>query len=219
MAIGQHVAKALAAKEPKTEDPTVSEAPASVTQSDFLAAMQMLIAEIRGGNKAPEDKERLALEAERLLLEQERLKREMPENKTAPGISVYSNPRGERDDPKPALKCKFYWCGPEERPEVLTPEEIILRNKLQPGDYRVTKSNGARINFKVTAQYKADGGVESLSVWFPCKKGDDRHDHRSNLDYLREVLGEKVQSAEELMAEVAKLRKELATAQAVIEAA
>jgi len=34
-----------------------------------------------------------------------------PSNKTHPGISVYSNPEGERANPRPPLKCQMFWAG------------------------------------------------------------------------------------------------------------
>src|SRR3990167_3074635 len=81
----------------------------TVTKADFLATVKALIAEMK--TASPADAERAAMEAERLLLEQERLKREMPENKQSPGISVFSTPRGELLDPKPPLKCDMFWVG------------------------------------------------------------------------------------------------------------
>lgn len=152
------------------------------------------------------------------LLEQQQqlLVKTKPENTDHPGISAFSNPKGDLADPKPPLKCRFIWCGQEESVEQLTPQEVELRNKLQPGNYKVTKANGVRIAFNVAAKYTDAGALEELNVWFPCK-GDHKGDHMSSVAYLRQVLGEQVLSLEELMAENARLRAmaaELAPARA-----
>ena len=98
-----------------------------VTQSDFLSAIRMLLESVKGSDNA-DAKARVVLETERLLLEQERAKREMPENKQSPGISVYSYPEGELVRPKPAMKCRMFWVNRELTPETLTPGEIELLN-------------------------------------------------------------------------------------------
>ena len=217
MTIGQHVAKTLAARAAEQNDAAetpasapAASAPETVNQSDFLAAMRMLLQEIRGVEHSAEAKARLALEAERLLLEQERVKREMPENKQAPGISVYSYPEGEMARPKAEFKCKkVYWIGYDMTTETLTPHEIDLVNRLEPGDYRVTKSDGTVIPFKVTAKHNDRFQLEELAVWFPSK-GEHRHNHGSMVSYIQQALGEKIPTAEELLAEVTRLRAELA---------
>jgi hypothetical protein len=147
------------------------------------------------------------------LLEQQQqlLVKTKPENTDHPGISAFSYPEGDLKKPKPDLKCEFIWCGQEESKEQLTPEEIELRNRLEPGNYFVTKANGQKIKFNVAAKYTDGGKLESLNVWFPCK-GDQRNDHMSSVAYLRQVLGEQVLSLEELMAQVNKLQGELASA-------
>src|SRR5688572_27831468 len=97
-----------------------------VTQSDFLSAMKALIDSMKSAS--PADAERTALEAERLMLERERITREMPENKQAPGVSVFSYPEGDLKHPKPDLKCAMYWAGYELTLETLTPTEVDLLN-------------------------------------------------------------------------------------------
>jgi hypothetical protein len=205
---------------PEEEQVSMGSEPA-VTQTDFLGAMKLLLEEIRASNIPSESKERLALEAERLSLEQERLKREMPENKQAPGISVYSYPEGDLAHPKPDLKCQILWIGYELNTDTLTPQEVDLLNRLQPGDFRVTKMDGTQIPFKVEAKYgdKYDPitqrpEVRQLAVWFPCKAVDQRQNHASMVQYLQQALGDKVPSNTELLAEVAQLRAQLAQASA-----
>jgi len=156
---------------------------------------------------------------DRLLEQQQQLLvKTKPENTDHPGISVFSYPEGDlaaaAAGKVKALKCKFIWCGQEESAEQLTPEEVDLRNRLEPGTYQVTKANGVRIKFVVTGKYTDGGTLEVLDVWFPCK-GDHKGDHMSSVAYIRQVLGEQVLSLEELMAENARLRAsaaQLATA-------
>lgn len=234
MPIGLHVKKyqaekAARAAESIPEEPVVPEVktpdpmPASVptmTQSDFLVAMQQLIATIKT-NDDPHAKERALLEAERLALEHERLKREMPENKQAPGISVYSYPEGDLAHPKPDLKCKMYWIGYELNTDTLTPVEVDLLNRVQPGEFRVTKTDGTAIPFKVAAKYgdRIDTATDrpelrELSIWFPCKAADQKQNHASMSQYLQQVLGDRIPTNAELLAEVAQLRAQLAGASA-----
>jgi hypothetical protein len=180
-----------------------------VTQSDFLAAFKALLETMK--TSAPADAERAAIEAERLLLEQERLKREMPENKQSPGISVYSYPEGDLLRPKPALKCKMFWVNRELTPETLTPLEIELLNKLEPGDYRVMKTDGVVIPFTVRAKRNDRLEIEELAVWFQCKD-EHRHNHNSMTAYMQQALGERIPTVAELTAELARLKAELAAA-------
>ena len=222
MAIGDHIrkyqeAKAREAAEADTIEviePAPESAPPApkASTADLLAKMVELLAEIRTSPAAPSDKERLALEAERLLLEQERVKREMPENKQAPGISVYSYPEGDLKHPKPALKCKMFWVGYELNTDTLKPVEIDLLNKLSAGEFRVMKSDSTVIPFRVSAKHNDRFQLEELSVWFPCK-GDHRHNHGSMISYLQQALGEHIPTADELLKEVTRLRAELASAQ------
>lgn len=183
-----------------------------ITKSDFLSSIKLLLESVRGSDNVA-TKERAAIEVERLLLEQERLKREMPENKQSPGISVYSYPEGDYARPKAPLKCKMFWVGYEEKLETLTPIEADLLNRLEPGNYRVTKTDGSSIPFTVTAKYTNAGTLEELAVWFPCKKGDDRHNHNSKTSYCQQALGERIPSMDELMTELTRLKMELAMSQ------
>jgi hypothetical protein len=191
---------------------TEPEPPETASLLMQMAAMQQetakLLAEMRqSGNGAN------AGVVEQLLQQQQQLLvKTRPENAEHPGISAYSYPEGELARPKPDLKCRFIWCGQEESKDQLTPEEIELRNQLVPGNYHVTKANGVRIKFTVSAKHTDGGVLEELNVWFPCK-GDQRNDHMSNIAYLKQVLGEEVLSVEALMAENARLREQAAALQ------
>ena len=130
------------------------------------------------------------------------------ENEFPPEIS-FLNPLGERDHPRPELKCRIVWAGYEEKKESLTREEIELLNQIEPGDYRVTKSDGVTIPFTVKAKQGNNGKLEMLRFSFPCKNVEDRMGIRSKVDWLREVLGEKGPSSAALLAEIAQLRAQI----------
>lgn len=195
--------------DPKSYQPK-SDDPAAATMTDLLLQMQQmqqetarLLLEMRQSGSSAN-----AGIIEKLLQTQEQLLvKTQPSNTDHPGISVYSYPEGERVRPKPELKCRFIWCGQEESRDQLTPEEIELRNQLEPGLYHVTKANGQRIKFEVTAKRTDHGKLESLEIFFPCKN-EHRNDHMSNVAYLRQVLGEAVPSLEDLIRENARLRAE-----------
>jgi hypothetical protein len=194
---------------PREAQPEELKADAPVTQSDFLVAVKTLIDGLK--TASPAEAERAALEAERLLLERERASREMPENKQAPGISVYSNPDGDLKDPKPALKCKMFWCGYRLTNETLTPLEVSLLNRLEPGEFRVTKLDGAVIPFRVSAKRNDRFEVEEMEITFPCT-GTQKANHAGMVSYMTQALGEKIPSVDELMARVTSLQAELAAA-------
>lgn len=193
------------------DDPKTRVKDDAPSMASVLSKMVELLAEVKASSASPEAKERLLLEGERLMLEQERLKREMPENKQAPGVSVYSNPGGDRDDPKPELQCKTYWVGYEIKTDTITPYELELLNRLQPGTFRVTKSDGTVIPFEVKAKHNDRFQLEELSVWFPCK-GDHRQNHGSMVSYLQQALGDHIPTVEELLKELTRLKQEMADA-------
>lgn len=202
----------MAIDDPKTRYKAPADEPDAMTKSEFLVAMQQLIAAIKTTDD-PASKERAIIEAERLALEQERLKREMPENKQSPGISVYSYPEGDLKRPKPDLKCRMFWVGYPLTTETLTPREVELLNRLEAGEFRVTKTDGTPIPFRVAAKHNDRMQLEELAISFPCK-GEHRHNHGSMVSYMQQALGDRIPSTDELMAEVQKLKAELAASAA-----
>lgn len=213
MAIGQHVAKALAERAaeqeheiPMERPPRVSE-PADPSMATVMQSFADLIKELRSANTS-EQKEAAISQAE---LMQQLLVKTKPENVAPPRISVF-NPSGDRDHPKPPLKCEMFWVGYDLRPEVLTPEEVDLMNRLEPGEYVVMKADRTQIPLTVTAKRNSNLKLERLDVWFPCK-GQDRHNHGSMESYLRQVLGESIPTADELMTELTRLKQELKLSQ------
>lgn len=149
-------------------------------------------------------------------LQEQVIDKTIPENKFDPGHSVYNMkpdgsyyPRGE----KPQLRCKTIWVGRELTGDQETGEEIELLNRLQPGEYRVTKADSSSIPFIVTHKHADSGKLEQVTVWFPCTK-EHRHDHMPMTSYLRQALGERIPSVQEMLIEVERLRRELELAKA-----
>lgn len=185
---------------PKDESPSQTDVLLQIAQT--LAAVQ---AQAKGGTDITEALKQITKTLGDVA------HRSRPENPEPSGISAFSHPEGDYVRPKDKLKCDMYWVGFPETAETLTPAEIESLNALKPGNYFVTKGNGDRIPFTVSGKQKQNGDLESLWIDFPCK-GDQRHDHRSKIDYCREAMGETVKSYADLMAEVAMLRQVVATA-------
>ena len=230
MAIGDHVRKYQAEKEAKAaaeqaEALTAAEVPmppamapvpgAAPTMADMLAMIKALAQELRAAPVTSDAQETAQKQVE---LIERLITKTHPENIDHPGIGVYSYPDGDLAHPKPELQCKMFWVGYELRTDTLTPQEVELLNRLKPGEFRVTKADGVGIPFRVSAKHSdkldAQGRptLEELSVWFPCK-GDARQNHLSMTSYLQQALGDKLPTLEEAMAELTRLKAELASAQ------
>lgn len=224
--IGHKVAAVRALKQQQQEEqecpvsePT-TEATAEPSLASVFAMFGELLKEIKGSSSA-DSKDRALVEAERLLLEQQRFEmerdrenRNMPENKQHSGLSVFWP---DVSIQKPKLKCKFLWVGYEVTAETQTPEEVLALNLLEPGEYSVTKADAKRIPFKITPKYfdTIDPAtnrpkLEGLSVWFPCKGAEDRQNHLSMISYCRQAMGQALPTVSDLMAEVERLKRELA---------
>jgi hypothetical protein len=111
------------------------------------------------------------------------------ENRMPPEISAY-NPKGDRDNPRPELRCKMIWVGFNLTKEALSLEEIELINQVKPGVYRVNKADGSNIELEVSGRNDTAGRPELLTFHFPCKAGSDRHNHMPMTAYLKEVLAQ-----------------------------
>ena len=216
MAIGDVTKKWLAEKEGDAGAPDERATPTvDPTIAAVLAQMGRLIDQLAQA-KSGSDGEKDAAYRQIELIEK-LITKTQPENVHHPGISVFSHPEGDLAHPKADLQCKIYWIGYDLRTETLTPQEIDLLNRLKPGEYRVTKSDGTNIPFRVAGIHSDkldDKGVptlERLEVWFPCKH-ENRQNHMSMVSYLQQVLGDRIPSNVELLAELAKMRRELAEA-------
>ena len=223
MAIGHHVQKYQAAKaaaqkeEPMaTEDPK-TETPVEPSMAGVLAMMAELLKEMRA---TPADGANAAVLEMMLATQEALLNKTRPENAQSPGIGAYSYPEGELARPKPALKCKVLWCGYELTTDTMRPDEIDWVNRLEPGEFRVTKADGTKIPFTVTAKHSQAFDektqrfkLEELNVWFPCK-GEHKQNHMSLVSYCQQAVNGSIPGTDELLREVARLKAEVAAAKA-----
>ncbi len=191
-----------ASSAPKTQE---TEAQPSLTDISF--AILQLAEAIKSGQSSPAQANP-QLDA-MLALIKEREDARPHENLFNPPMMSDYNPQGDRDNPKPDLKCKMYWLGYKMTKETMTPEEVSLMNRLEPGNYRVVKSDGRSIPFTVQTKLDEAGKLEKLNVTFPCKNTEDRMNHLSMSAYLRSVLGEKT-DVELLYAKIDDLKLQLA---------
>lgn len=182
---------------PEEYEQPVDATPASASP-DALALIAQAIQQLAKNGET----DRLAT-IEKILLHQEQARPH--ENLFNPPMISALNPLGERDHPRPDLKCKMIWVGHELTKEGLSREEIELLNRMQPGEYRVTKADGLTIPFRVSSRVKDSGALDHLSFHFPCKTPEHRQNHAPMTSYLREVLGE-AQTVQTLQAEVERLR-------------
>ena len=115
-----------------------------------------------------------------------------PENATHPGISVYSRPGGERDNPKPPFQAKHVkWAGTDVPHGTSTADEVDLLNALTPGVYQCTKSDDTKFAVTVVLEKNpATGEAERLEVQWNAKV------HGSNVRSLRAMCREMVEQAE-----------------------
>lgn len=79
-----------------------------------------------------------------------------PSNMFAPDASVF-NPRGERDHPRPRLRCKMFlpW---EAEWESLTREEIELLNLLEPGKFIIKRNDESRVEVEIKVSSNPNTG-------------------------------------------------------------
>lgn len=132
------------------------------------------------------------------------------ENKTPPKISAF-NPAGDRDHPKPKLKCEMLWVGYPLEEKGLTRDEIELLNRADIGAYTFMRTDGMPDTLKIEGEADARGRMTKLKFYFPCK-GDNRMNLPGMAAMLRSAFG--LASVEQ--DEIAKLKAELATLQAVV---
>lgn len=109
-----------------------------------------------------------------------------PENETAPGVSAY-HPKGTAHAVEPV--CETFWIGNPVLGDVDTDEEVALINQVQPGVYRCEKADGTPFNVFVEAERDAAGNMTKKKISFPCS-GQQRHNHKSRLLILQEMLAQ-----------------------------
>jgi len=207
MAIGQHVAKALAEREAaeaaalaalSVKEAEADAAAAALEADESVAPVpQMIQAETMtpvgalAGLTFDQIKELfLAAQGSRIsnadiadIAANAAAKAKMPENKTSPQISVYSHPEGERDHPKDKLKCRMYFGSAPIEAQTCTPKEIDSLNALTPGSYRVVKTDGATVVVDITGQVNANRQIERLWIVIP-RDDENKNGYGPSLSYL-----------------------------------
>ena len=214
MAIGDAVKKYLAAKDQAAPDEMPAETPAAVetepaAKAPTMAQVLMEFAQLLKQAQASQGQEQQHAMLQQADVLKQLLIKTKPENVTDPERGVYTYPEGNIARPKPTLKYPITWVGYKETEETLTPAEIEALNSLKPGVFQVTKSNGKRIEFRVTAIHNTNLEVERVDVWFPCK-GEDRSDHASKISYCQQAMGVATPNVDDLMAQLETMKRALA---------
>lgn len=178
----------------------VSEVPKKRTQdislADLVAALQAL-----KGDDDETLKKRAKYEAEALARIQG------IENKQHPDKSVY-NPEGERDHPRPDLKCRMTWLGTTLEKNTLSRTEIDLLNQVERvGTYVFRRTDNALETMHVTGERDANGQWLKLAFVFDAR-GDKKHNLPPMTTILKAILGQDSEEAE--------LRKRIAELEALV---
>ncbi len=152
-----------------------------------------------------------------ILLQSER--RTDPTNKEFPAISAFSNPKGDRVDPKPDLTRKTYANGIECRKDMMTPVEVLGVNALNatmpnPNDRKRSR------NGRLRAEVSKNG--DTLLIEWDCRSVEDQTEFNIlPFSLLLKELADGIEVANPdrifdrlaaLEADNARLRGELATA-------
>lgn len=101
------------------------------------------------------------LEGSRLIADATK-KAQRPSNEVYPAISAF-NLRGDKDFPKPQLKCEMLLPWPADH-DGSTREEVELLNLLQQGEYTVTRNDMTKIKLQVIVTTKLDSDEPSRLV-------------------------------------------------------
>lgn len=185
--------------------PSAPKTDAPADNQDIALAILALAESIKAGQSNGLDNKLASIE--KFLMERESARPH--ENLFNPPMISHYNPLGDRDNPRPELRCETLWVGYRLHKDNMTREEIELTNRLQPGKYLVTKADGRRIAFTVTPKFNEANDLEKISIHYPCKSSEDRSNHLSMVSYMREALGD-VASTESLHAQIEALKQQLA---------
>lgn len=141
----------------------------SEMNTQIAAAMVMLAKAMERMTEGQMDGSRLIADATK--------RAQRPNNEFPPSISAF-NLRGDKDFPKPPLKCQMFlpWPCEPDSPE-LTREEIELLNILEPGEYIVKRNDNTKIKMTVRIETKLDSDDPSRLIV--------NHDTAFNNDYHR----------------------------------
>ena len=108
-----------------------------------------------------------------------------PENAFPPNLSAF-NPRGDKDFPRPHLKCQMLIPWPVEE-EAHTREEIELLNLLEPGEFMITRGDRSKVKLTVTIARKLDSEEPSqLAINHETAFNNDNHKQMPH-DWIRQL--------------------------------
>ena len=166
----------------------------AITATQAALAERVTTATATDGDQAVLDRLTTAFEALTATQKEVANATKRPSNQFPPEISPY-NLRGDKDFPRPRLKCQYVtpWCRPDDDTS-LTREEVELLNLLEPGTYPIRRTDGTRIELAVLATYPPEGGdvPTRLTVTHPTAFKQDQHTLLPSLvDTLRMMLRSK----------------------------
>lgn len=173
---------------------------APVTLQDQLEALQAQVAALVAAKVPTSDDDRL----EKILLRVAQMSADAheraanPSNKTHPAMSVFSRPKGDRDDPRDPLKCEMFWVGYPLDLDTATDAEIGLLNQSEPGVYRFVRTDTTTDTLTITGDRTPDGKIAKLLFTFPVN--ERRETLPSMTDMLRTSFG--IKSPEQIELEV-----------------
>jgi hypothetical protein len=153
-------------------------AAASEGDNTTIAQAMVMIAQAIEGMKATQ------LQAAQIQADMQR-RVTRPENAFPPMLSTY-NPRGDKDFPRPPLKCPMLIPWPVEA-DAHTREEIQLLNLLEPGEFMITRTDRSKVKLTVTIARKLDSEEPSqLSVNHETAFNNDNHKQMPH-DWIRQL--------------------------------
>jgi LytS/YehU family sensor histidine kinase len=163
--------------------------PASQVQAIVEAAVKAALETV--GSKPTVDEQVALMEKQAEITAKAHAKLARPENVVHPGISVYSRPGGERDNPKGPCPYKtIRWGGTVDHWDLMTAEECDLFGELAAGSFFCTRPDGTRFKVDVILEKNAaTGKVESLNVSFPTY-GKLKDGLSSKVAMLKELIAQ-----------------------------
>lgn len=136
-----------------------------------------------------------------------------PSREDGPQKSVYSYPEGDYVRPRPDLKCEMFWMGHPIRQDTAEAEMLELCNRMEPGEYLITKMDGSQAKLTVEGQRDVGGKLTRLLFTFPCLSRDNKNTWPSDVAMLRQALG-LAGDMNALHAEILRLKQQLQEANA-----
>lgn len=180
---------------------------------EVVAVLQSLAAAITQNNQSQSQGMQSILEQfSATMAEQARIAREpIPENKVAPNVSAY-NPLGERDHPRPGLKCDMYVGQYDDDGKIdaaypiledtSSLHEQVLCNALEQGEALVERNDGHIGKVIVQARRDGAGKLNRLIIAFPY--GWLAKEFQAQLPSMKKILEQIVgKTAKELIATAA----------------